>query len=154
MGPHRLATGRRATCTPTRRAPPPSASGRSTRGAPVSAGRDRHSGTAARLTVDDGLVWLRHRTYHPATRSFLQTDPWPPVAGTAVAANPYHYAGNDPVNAQDPFGLRPVTDNVVTRGLDGVGDWLGNNWEYLAGGAWCAGIALTATGVGGASASH
>ena len=34
------------------------------------------------LTVDDGLVWLRHRAYHAATRSFMQTDPWPPVAGT------------------------------------------------------------------------
>ena len=68
-----------------------------------------------------------------------------------MAANPYHYAGNDPVNAQDPFGLRPVTDDVVTRGLDSAGDWLGNNWEYLAGGALVvAGIALAATGVGGA----
>ncbi|MGZ8750461.1 MAG: RHS repeat-associated core domain-containing protein, partial [Pseudonocardia sp.] len=110
-----------------------------------------HLGYRGELTVDDDLVWLRHRTYHPATRSFLQTDPWPPVAGTAVAANPYHYAGNDPVNAQDPFGLRPVTDNVITRGLDTAGDWLGNHWEYLAGGALVvAGIALTATGVGGA----
>ncbi len=73
-------------------------------------------GFRGELVVDD-LVWLRHRAYHPATRAFLQTDPWPPVPGTAVAANPYHYAGNDPVNQLDPFGLRPVTDDVFTRGL-------------------------------------
>jgi RHS repeat-associated protein len=106
-------------------------------------------GYRGELVIDD-LVWLRRRTYHPATRAFLQTDPWPPVPGTAVAANPYHYAGNDPVNQLDPFGLRPVTDDAFTRGLRGAGDWLGDNWEYLAGGALVVGgIALSATGIGG-----
>jgi hypothetical protein len=31
------------------------------------------------------------------------------VAGTAVAANPYHYGGNDPVGHVDPLGLQPLT---------------------------------------------
>ena len=66
-------------------------------------------GYRGELTVD-GLVWLRHRAYDPATRAFLTPDPLPPVPGTAYAANPYHYAGNDPVNAVDPLGLRPLTD--------------------------------------------
>ena len=58
----------------------------------------------------DGLLWLRQRAYDPATRAFLQPDPLPPIVGTAFAAHPYHYAGNDPVNAADPLGRRPVTD--------------------------------------------
>ena len=94
--------------------------------------RPRHDGSGLGYRgelVVDGLTWLRHRAYDPATRTFLQPDPLPPVPGTAYAANPYHYAGNDPVNALDPLGLRPLTDNVVTRGLDSVGDWLGNNWK-------------------------
>ena len=60
--------------------------------------------------VVDGLTWLRERAYDPATRAFLAPDPLPAVPGTAHAANPYHYAGNDPVNNVDPLGLRPVTD--------------------------------------------
>ena len=58
----------------------------------------------------DGLTWLRNRAYDPNTRSFLAPDPLPPVPGTPVAANPYHYANNDPLNLLDPLGLRPMTD--------------------------------------------
>ena len=73
----------------------------------------------------EGLVWLRNRAYDPDTRAFLQPDPLPPVSGTAYAANAYHYAGNDPVNAVDPLGLRPVTDAdlAAQRDEDG-GSWL------------------------------
>jgi RHS repeat-associated protein len=70
---------------------------------------DMTIGYRGELTVD-GLVWLRNRVYDPVTRAFLAPDPLPPVPGTAYAANPYHYAGNDPVNAVDPLGLRPLTD--------------------------------------------
>jgi RHS repeat-associated protein len=106
----------------------------------------------------DGLTWLRNRMYDPATRSFLLPDPLPPVPGTACAANPYHYAANNPVGLSDPLGLRPVTDaelrdiresmgrNVWERGADFVAD----NWEYIAAGAMVVGgIAIMATGVGG-----
>ena len=58
----------------------------------------------------DGLTWLRNRAYDPTTRACLSPDPLAPVAGTPVAANPYHYANNDPVNLVDPLGLRPMTD--------------------------------------------
>ncbi len=58
----------------------------------------------------DGLTWLRNRAYDPASRGFLSPDPLPPVPGTPVAANPYHYANNDPLNLLDPLGLRPMTD--------------------------------------------
>ncbi len=57
----------------------------------------------------DALVWLRARAYDPATRQFLSPDPLPGIPGTAVAANPYHYAGNDPIGHTDPLGLEPVS---------------------------------------------
>jgi RHS repeat-associated protein len=106
----------------------------------------------------DGLVWLRHRAYDPATRAFLTPDPLPAVAATACAGNPYHYAGNDPVNQQDPLGLRPVTDTDLAAQkhdggfLGGFGEWWDDNWEYVAAGAMIVGgVGLTLTGVGGAA---
>jgi RHS repeat-associated protein len=87
--------------------------------------------------VVDGLTWLRHRAYDPASRTFLQPDPLPPVPGTAYAANPYHYAGNDPVNALDPLGLRPLTDAdlLAQRTAVGIGARYAGGPEYvLAGG--------------------
>jgi RHS repeat-associated protein len=79
-------------------------------------------GYRGELTVD-GLIWLRNRAYDPASRAFLAPDPLPPVPGTAYAANPYHYAGNDPINAVDPLGLRPLTDAdlAAARLAGGVG---------------------------------
>ena len=74
--------------------------------------------------VVDGLVWLRERAYDPATRAFLSPDPLPAVPGTAYAANPYHYAGNDPVNNVDPLGLRPVTDAELAGEHDSGGGLL------------------------------
>ena len=46
------------------------------------------------------------------------------VPGTAYAANPYHYAGNDPVNNVDPLGLRPVTDAELAGEHDSGGGLL------------------------------
>ncbi len=56
-----------------------------------------------------GLMWLRHRVYDPATHAFLAPDPLPGIPGTTVAANPYHYANNDPVGYVDPLGLQPLS---------------------------------------------
>ena len=55
-----------------------------------------------------GLVWLRNRVYDPATRQFLSRDPLAGVPGLTVAANPYHYANNDPIGHIDPLGLQGV----------------------------------------------
>ncbi len=105
-----------------------------------------------------GHVWLRDRVYDPDTRSFLQPDPLEPVAGTAGAGHPYHYAGNNPVGLVDPLGQRPVTDEALrayrdqmSRGaFEIAGDWLGENWQYIAAGAMIVGgVALMFTGVGG-----
>ncbi len=114
-------------------------------------------GLRGELTVD-GLVWLRHRAYDPGTRSFLSTDPLPGLPGDPVWANPYHYAGNDPVGAVDPLGLRPMTEADLAAYresaggnlFDRAGDWVGDNWEYIAAGALIVGgVLVMATGVGG-----
>jgi hypothetical protein len=76
------------------------------------------------------------------------------VAGTAFAANSYHYAGNDPVGALDPLGLRPITEaelaayrEAAANGglfdragdiVDTAGDWLETGGRYLAGGSMVA----------------
>ncbi len=104
-----------------------------------------------------GLEWLGARAYDPGTRGFLSVDPLPPVTGTAWGGNPYSYAGNDPLHAVDPTGLRPVTDaelqayrDANNGALAAAGDWLADNWEYVAGAAMVvAGGVLVATGVGG-----
>ena len=57
-----------------------------------------------------GLEWLGARAYDPAARGFLSTDPLAPVLGAGWDGNPYSYAGNNPLNASDPTGLRPLTD--------------------------------------------
>jgi len=104
-----------------------------------------------------GLDWLGARAYDPATRGFLSVDPLAPVTAAAWSANPYSYAGNDPLQALDPLGLRPVTDAELDSyahanqgAFSAVGEWWGDNWEYVvAGVAIVGGVALMATGVGG-----
>ena len=113
-------------------------------------------GAAGELTLG-GLEWLGARVYDPASRTFLSTDPIDPVVGAGWAGNPYSYAGNDPLNAVDPLGLRPVTDAELQayrdahRGLLAESrDWCADNWEYIAAGAMVvAGGVMIATGVGG-----
>jgi RHS repeat-associated protein len=48
-----------------------------------------------------GLYFVRNRWYDPEGGRFVNEDP----AGFAGGTNLYAYAGNDPVNGVDPFGL-------------------------------------------------
>lgn len=114
--------------------------------------------TVGRAAGSASLEWLGARAYDPATHAFLTTDPLPPVTGAGWAANPYSYAGNNPLAFSDPAGLHPLTDDELrkqTRGWlsdawDATTKWVGNNWEYIvAGVAIVGGIALMCTGVGG-----
>jgi RHS repeat-associated protein len=49
-----------------------------------------------------GLLYMRNRYYDPKQGRFTQEDP----IGLAGGLNLYGYAGGDPVNHSDPFGLR------------------------------------------------
>ncbi|MER6004316.1 RHS repeat-associated core domain-containing protein [Nonomuraea angiospora] len=53
-----------------------------------------------------GLTYLSARYYDPAIARFISTDPLLDLT-TPEWANPYAYAGNDPINGSDPDGLRP-----------------------------------------------
>jgi RHS repeat-associated protein len=63
-----------------------------------------------------GLLYRRNRYYDPATGRFTQPDP----IGLAGGLNLYGYAGGDPVNFSDPFGLTPaclIAPQVCVAGL-------------------------------------
>jgi RHS repeat-associated protein len=54
---------------------------------------------------ETGLYYYRARYYDPKVGRFLQQDP----AGFIGGINLYAYVGNNPINATDPEGLRPLT---------------------------------------------
>ena len=55
-------------------------------------------------TDASGMIYMRNRYYDPGTGRFTQRDP----IGLAGGINQYGYAGGDPVNRSDPFGLRDI----------------------------------------------
>ena len=48
---------------------------------------------------DTGLIYMRARTYDPATTEFLSVDPF-----VALTGEPYSYSEDDPINRYDPTG--------------------------------------------------
>ncbi|KWZ73592.1 putative RHS repeat-associated core domain protein [Winkia neuii] len=105
----------------------------------------------------DGLILMGARVYDPNTQSFLSPDPLAAPAGSIWQANPYDYAGANPLALSDPLGLKPITDPKMralrnynnSRHLS-VGDWVRQNKEYLlSAGLVVGGILVFATGVGG-----
>ncbi len=73
--------------------------------------------------VLDALVHLRARDYDPTTGTFTTPDALDSVDGTPTVGNPYHYTDNDPLNKQDPLGMRPsdgdFTECSASSPLDG-----------------------------------
>ena len=73
---------------------------------------------------DTGLIYLRARTYDPATAQFLSSDPL-----KAITGEPYAYAGDNPLNASDRSGLDFLEE--VGEGIAGWGDTItfgATNW--------------------------
>ena len=110
-------------------------------------------GPGGELTLG-GLEWLGARVYDAAGRGFLSVDPLDPVPGAGWAGNPYSYAGNDPVHALDPTGLKPVSEADLRAAnapwYEEAWAFVEENQDWIIGGVTAAaGIALMATGVGG-----
>ncbi|TMK39211.1 MAG: RHS repeat protein, partial [Actinobacteria bacterium] len=116
----------------------------------LSAGSGVRLGYRGELCIGH-LVWLGARPYDPATRSFLAPDPLPNPPGAPCAANPYHYAWNDPVSLVDPSGLRPLTQDEFNqrKHAEELGH-LGAAWEAIKKDPWgSVALGLTvAAGVG------
>lgn len=53
-----------------------------------------------------GLYYYRARYYHPRLQRFIAEDP---IKFAAGSTNFYAYVGGNPMNANDPLGLRPLT---------------------------------------------
>ena len=60
---------------------------------------------------ETGLIYLRARYYDPSTAQFLTRDPL-----DAMTRSAYGYAGNDPLNQDDPSGLCFGWDNSPCPG--------------------------------------
>jgi RHS repeat-associated protein len=76
-----------------------------------------------------GLTYLRNRYYDPATGQFTQLDP----IGLAGGLNLYGFAGGDPINFSDPFGLCPP-ENDDPRDCPGFWTAVGAMTGALMGG--------------------
>ncbi|MEV4179640.1 RHS repeat-associated core domain-containing protein [Nonomuraea sp. NPDC049709] len=57
-----------------------------------------------------GLDYLSARYYDPVIGRFISTDPLLDLS-KPQGANPYAYAGNNPVGASDPTGLKPIDES-------------------------------------------
>jgi RHS repeat-associated protein len=60
--------------------------------------------TGRELDPDSGLYYYRARYYDPTIGRFITADP----KGFAAGVNFYAYAGNNPINANDPYGLETI----------------------------------------------
>jgi RHS repeat-associated protein len=60
-----------------------------------------HGSIVSDKADDSGLLFRRNRYYDPISGRFTQEDP----IGLAGGLNLYGYAGGDPINFSDPFGL-------------------------------------------------
>jgi RHS repeat-associated protein len=86
---------------------------------------------------DTGLIYLRARSYDPATAQFLTTDP-----AKAVTREPYGFAAESPLNFADPSGLSFWSDaesvgagfvNGVEKTTAGVGEGVEEVGNFGAG---------------------
>jgi RHS repeat-associated protein len=72
---------------------------------------------------DTGLIYLRARTYDPATAQFLSVDPL-----AAITRAPYNYGADSPINAIDPAGLCSIdpfsSSSCLTEGAEAAGTFV------------------------------
>jgi RHS repeat-associated protein len=102
-------------------------------------------------SADTGLIYLRARTYDPATAQFLTRDPWVGITG-----EPYSYASDNPLTWSDPTGRCGVfcIGGIVLGGVaiaTGVGEVVGAT-VAVGETAVSLGAVSTAAGLAGAGA--
>jgi RHS repeat-associated protein len=80
-------------------------------------------------SADTGLIYMRARTYDPATAQFLSVDP---IA--VITRAPYVYSYDDPLTYTDPLGLWPG-EGLVRGAIDviAVGPYTAYYLSYEAG---------------------
>src|SRR5471032_2022199 len=71
---------------------------------------------------DTGLIYLRARSYDPATSQFLSQDPITPISRA-----PYAYASDEPLSLGDPTGL--IFGIPGTPSVDEVGQFVKEQWR-------------------------
>jgi RHS repeat-associated protein len=97
---------------------------------------------------DTGLVYLRARTYDPATAQFLTVDP---IA--SITRAPYTYVNNNPLNYMDRTGLCSIVPGSSENCFSEVPNVIGSAVESVAehpveaGGIALGGVAV-ASGIG------
>jgi RHS repeat-associated protein len=74
---------------------------------------------------DTGLIYLRKRTYDPATAQFLSTDP-----DVGLTRAPYDYTLDNPLNFSDPNSLITVGTCIHVGGL--IGEVVGYQGQTCA----------------------
>ena len=90
-----------------------------------------------------GYQYKRNRYYDPGTGRFTQEDP----AGLAGGLNLYGFAGGDPVNYSDPFGLCPQ-NKPLCHWIEATSMFIGSVGGFVGGGGGGALVALATGGVG------
>lgn len=77
-----------------------------------------------------GMLWMGARVYDPGARGFLSLDPLPSPLGAGWGSHGYAFAGNDPVNLMDPWGLSPVSVQEMAEYQAANPTWVGavKNW--------------------------
>ncbi len=105
---------------------------------------------------DTGLIYLRNRVYDPATAQFLSIDPL-----AATTRMPYTYAGDNPLNFDDPSGLLlvgggwggsigiPVPGPAPVSGIAG-----GTGVGWINPGSGSGGITGSGSGLAGANSGE
>ncbi len=83
---------------------------------------------------DTGLIYMRARTYDPATAQSLTRDPW-----VAITGEPYSYVGDNPLTFADPTG-RCSAWCVVGVVAGGIALGTGVGEVVIGGGAVAGGV--------------